>query len=230
LNAVEVAAQSDLVRVLTHEIMNSMTPVTSLGHTAAQLLAKADRGDDSAVADARSAVETLSRRADGVMHFVESYRQISRRPQVRRRTFAVRAWAEELESLFEAGEHGAGVSLNLAVDPPDLTIDADPDLLHQLLLNLLRNAAEAAAGHAEAPTLRLSFGRTPGGRTVIEVADNGPGVPPSLAQDVFLPFFTTKPKGTGVGLSLTRQLVLAHGGSIALEEAPGGGALFRIVI
>jgi len=230
LNAVEVAAQSDLIRVLTHEIMNSMTPVTSLGRTAADLLAKADKSGDPAVADARAAVETLSRRADGVMHFVESYRQISRRPQVRRRSFAVRPWAEELESLFRASEAAAGIDLTLAVDPAELAIDADPDLLHQLLLNLLRNAAEAAAGHAAAPAVTLAFGSTRGGRTQIEVTDNGPGVPPSLAQDVFLPFFTTKPKGTGVGLSLTRQLVLAHGGSISVDDAPSGGASFRIVI
>jgi nitrogen fixation/metabolism regulation signal transduction histidine kinase len=230
LNAVEVAAQSDLIRVLTHEIMNSMTPVTSLGHTAAELLARADRGDDQAVSEARVAVETLSRRADGVMHFVESYRQISRRPQVRRRSFAVRPWAEELESLFRASEAAAGVPLSLAVEPSDLVIDADPDLLHQLLLNLLRNAAEASAAHAAQPAVALSFSRTRGGRTQIEVSDNGPGVPPSLAQDVFLPFFTTKAEGTGVGLSLTRQLVLAHGGSISVDDAPGGGALFRIVI
>jgi signal transduction histidine kinase len=164
------------------------------------------------------------------MHFVESYRQISRRPQVRRRSFAVRPWAEELESLFRASEAAAGVDLTLAVDPAELAIDADPDLLHQLLLNLLRNAAEAAAAHAAAPAVTLAFGSTRGGRTQIEVTDNGPGVPPSLAQDVFLPFFTTKPKGTGVGLSLTRQLVLAHGGSISVDDAPSGGASFRIVI
>jgi len=230
LNAVELAAQSDLIRVLTHEIMNSMTPVTSLAHTAADLLAHSGDGDTAAVADARAAVETLARRADGVMHFVESYRQISRRPQVRRRTFPLLEWAGELEAVFRASEPAAGVAFSLAVDPPDLAIDADPDLLSQVLINLLRNGAEAAAAHRADAALSLSFHKTRGGRIQIDVADNGPGVPDELAQDVFLPFFTTKPKGTGVGLSLVRQLVLAHRGAISLAQSESGGALFRILI
>jgi signal transduction histidine kinase len=100
----------------------------------------------------------------------------------------------------------------------------------QVLINLLRNAAEAARSDAEAPAVSLSFALIPGGRVQIEVADNGPGVPESLRQDVFLPFFTTKAKGTGVGLSLARQVVLAHRGSIGLGESDGGGALFRIIV
>lgn len=229
LNAVELAAQSDIVRVLTHEIMNSMTPVTSLAHTAADLMAEADKGDPT-VADARAAVETLARRADGVMGFVESYRQISRTPEVRRRTFEVLPWARELDSLFCATEAGKSVRLDLEVSPETLTIDVDPDLMCQVLLNLLKNGAEAATGHAAEPALSMRFTRTRGGRTQIEVADNGPGIPETLQQDIFLPFFTTKAKGTGVGLSLARQVVLAHRGAISLDGSPAGGALFRIVI
>src|SRR5690606_38921592 len=96
LNAIEIAAQSDLIRVLTHEIMNSMTPVTSLAHSAAGLMRRVDKGGDADIADARAAVETLARRADGVMNFVESYRQISRAPEVRRREIDIPAWAGEL--------------------------------------------------------------------------------------------------------------------------------------
>jgi nitrogen fixation/metabolism regulation signal transduction histidine kinase len=230
LNAVEIAAQSDLVRVLTHEIMNSMTPVTSLAHTAADLMAEADKGGDPVVADARAAVETLSRRADGVMHFVESYRQISRTPVVRRRVYEVLPWALELESLFRASDSSEGVEFALDVARENLLIDADPDLMCQVLLNLLRNAAEAARGHAQTPSVLMRFDLASGGRTQIEVADNGPGVAKSLRKDVFLPFFTTKAKGTGVGLSLARQVVLAHRGSIGLGESDSGGAMFRILI
>jgi two-component system, NtrC family, nitrogen regulation sensor histidine kinase NtrY len=230
LNAVEIAAQSDLIRVLTHEIMNSMTPVTSLAHSAAGLMAEADQGSDPAVSDARAAVETLARRADGVMHFVESYRQISRTPEVRRRVFAVLPWARELESLFRASDASAGVEFSLAVSPDSLTIDVDPDLMCQVLINLLRNAAEAAQGHGDAPAVSLAFSLIPGGRVQIEVSDNGPGVPEALRQDVFLPFFTTKAKGTGVGLSLARQVVLAHRGSIGLAQSESGGACFRILV
>jgi nitrogen fixation/metabolism regulation signal transduction histidine kinase len=228
LNAVEIAAQSDLVRVLTHEIMNSMTPVTSLAHTAASLMAEADRGGDPLVSDARAAVETLARRADGVMGFVDSYRQISRTPEVRRRLFEALPWALELESLFRASSASEGVDFRLAVAPESLTLDLDPDLMCQVLLNLLKNGAEAADGQPS-PAVWLSFKGLARGRVQIDVADNGPGVAEGLRQDVFLPFFTTKKKGSGVGLSLARQVVLSHGGSIAISDRDGGGALFRIV-
>jgi signal transduction histidine kinase len=189
-----------------------------------------DQGQDPLIADARAAVETLARRADGVMHFVESYRQISRTPEVRRREFPVLAWARELEALFRASEAGVQVAFTLDVRPPTLTIDADPDLMSQVLINLLKNAGEAACAHAAEPRVAMGFARTGSGQVMIEIADNGAGVPEAIRQDVFLPFFTTKAKGTGVGLSLARQIVLAHRGSIALAESEGGGALFRIVI
>lgn len=230
LNAIEIAAQSDLIRVLTHEIMNSMTPVTSLAHTAALLVAKADTGENPEIADAREAVETLARRADGVMHFVESYRQISRAPRISPRPFAVSDWGEEVAAIFRASGVCDNLQFEMRVEPSDLVIDADPDLLFQVLINLLRNAAEAACGHSEQPRVTLGFSPASDGRTAISVADNGPGVPLALRQDVFLPFFTTKPKGTGIGLSLARQIILAHRGSIALDTGKAGGATFRLVV
>ena len=188
-----------------------------------------DKGDDADVADARMALETLARRADGVMHFVESYRQISRAPEVRSRPIDVAAWGRELESLFRASDRMEGIDFTLAVEG-DPAIQADPDLMSQVLINLIRNAGQAARAHNDAPHVWLSFSRTRSGRAQIEVADNGPGVPEGLKQDIFLPFFTTKQEGTGVGLSLARQVVLAHRGSISVGEREGGGALFRIVI
>jgi nitrogen fixation/metabolism regulation signal transduction histidine kinase len=228
LNAIEIAAQSDLIRVLTHEIMNSMTPVTSLAHSAVELMRGADQGASPDVADARIAVETLARRADGVMHFVESYRQISRAPEIRPRPIDVAAWGRELEALFRASERAVGIGFTLAADET-LRFEADPDLMSQVLINLIRNAGQAARANP-APHVWLGFARTRTGRTQIEVADNGPGVPEGLRQDIFLPFFTTRKEGTGVGLSLARQVVLAHRGSISVGDRKGGGALFRIVI
>ncbi len=230
LNAIEIAAQSDLIRVLTHEIMNSMTPVTSLAHSAAGLMRSADKGGDADIADARVAVETLARRADGVMSFVESYRQISRAPEVRRRAIDILAWAGELDAIFHAADGTEGIAFEARVEEALPPLDADPDLMSQVLINLLRNAADAARDHAGAPRVTLTFARTGSGRTRIEVEDNGPGVPEGLRQDIFLPFFTTKAKGTGVGLSLARQIVLAHRGSITIDSGAEGGALFRIVI
>jgi len=229
LNAIEIAAQSDLIRVLTHEIMNSMTPVTSLAHSAVDLMRGIDQGANAEIADARIALETLARRADGVMPFVEYYRQISRAPEIRARPIDVAAWGRELESLFRASDRAQGIGFTLEVDET-VTLDADPDLMSQVLINLIRNAAQAARAHNEAPHVWLNMARSRLGRTEIEVADNGPGVPEGLRQDIFLPFFTTRQYGTGVGLSLARQVVLAHRGAISVGDREGGGALFRIVL
>ena len=227
LEGVEMSAWRDLVRVLTHEIMNSVTPITSLAKTAAELIAE---HDEPGLADARAAIETVARRADGVMHFVGNYRQLTRSPTVRRETIAVARLFGELGQLFRADWPRDTVTLECGVEPEGLEMFADPDLIAQLLINLLRNAAEAAVGTAPAPRVSLAARRNRLGRAVIEVADNGPGIPRDKADEVFLPFFTTKPSGTGVGLSLGRQIVLAHGGSLSHRPAPGGGTLFRIVL
>ncbi|KAB7644430.1 sensor histidine kinase [Polymorphobacter fuscus] len=227
LDRAELAAQTDLVRVLTHEIMNSMTPVTSLSATAAQLIAAADKGDDPAIADARAAIETVARRSEGVMHFVRTYRQLTRPPELHRRPVDVSAMFAELKRLFESD--WPNLPLAVAVAPPGLRIDIDPDLVAQLLINLLRNAAAAVADVA-APAVRLEARALKGGRTAIDVIDNGTGVPEALRQDIFLPFFTTKADGTGVGLSLARQIALAHGGALTCEPAPAGGTQFRLLV
>jgi len=222
LDAVEMAAQTQLVRVLTHEILNSLTPVTSLAGTAAVLL-----GDDPPdIADARAAITTLARRAEGLRHFIESYRAVARAPEVRRRRFTAKPFAEELERLFTVDWPLLPLTLAVA---EGLTLDADPDLLAQVLINLLRNAAQAASSREGEQWVRLSI--APRGEQVrIEVEDSGPGVPESLRRDVFLPFFTTRAEGTGVGLNLARQIVIAHGGTIDVADGRVGGALFGITL
>lgn len=227
LGDVELRTQAELIRVLTHEIMNSITPVTSLARTAVEELRQLAAKGVEGVGDALAATETVARRAEGILHFVETYRQISRAPAIRRRSFAVRPWAQELVRL--AAADARGVTFDLSVDPETLTLDADPDLMAQVFLNLLRNAAEAACEHAARPAVSLAAARSPGGGAVrLEVADNGPGVPETREREIFLPFYTTKPNGTGVGLSLARQIVLAHEGTIQVTASASGGALFRI--
>lgn len=230
LSTVELAAQADLVRVLTHEIMNSMTPVVSLADSAARLMAEIDGVRDPLFDDARAAVATLARRAAGIMHFVEAYRSFSRPPVLQRRRFPAAPWVDELRRLFAASDQGAGVSLSVEVAPDDVVIDADPDLLAQVVINLLKNAAEAAAAHGPAPQVTLAIGLSPGARVRLSVADNGPGIAPELAEEIFLPFFTTKSSGTGVGLSFARRIMIAHGGTIALAEPAAGGACFEITL
>ena len=206
-----------------------MTPVTSLARSAAGLIAAVDDGRDPALSDARMAVETLARRADGVLQFVGTYRQISRPLRVERRRFAAISFADELRRLFEA-DQGTAATATLAMDvaPADLVIDADPDLLAQVIINLLRNAAEACP--SSGGRIRLDLAGGSAGSVRITVTDNGSGVPDAKRTEVFLPFYTTKPSGTGVGLSFARQVMLAHDGTITLDDAPGGGARFTLLL
>ncbi|HYX47467.1 MAG TPA: ATP-binding protein [Sphingomicrobium sp.] len=228
LGALEVAAQADLVRVLTHEIMNSLTPVTSLARTGADLVASAAKGND-VIEDAKSATETVARRAEGILRFVESYREFAQAPDVHRRLFKAKPWAEEIMRLALANAGDRKIDVRVEVSPKTLSVDGDAELLSQAVLNLLRNAIRATADIGS-PVLTLALTREPTGHCRIEVRDNGSGIPEDRREDIFLPFYTTHKGGSGVGLSFSKQVALAHGGSICALTAPEGGANIRIVI
>ena len=228
LGALEVAAQADLVRVLTHEIMNSLTPVTSLARSGADMVASAERtGGD--LTEARVATETVARRAEGILRFVESYREFAQAPEVHRRRFKAKIWSEEILRLAVAGAGDRPLDARLEIQPDTLMLNADPELIAQAVLNLLRNAIRATAD-GETSVVVLSLAREIHGRVRIEVRDNGPGIAADRREDIFLPFYTTHKGGSGVGLSFARQVALAHGGSIVALDAPEGGANIRIVI
>jgi signal transduction histidine kinase len=222
LGAAEMAAQSGLVRVLTHEIMNSLTPVTSLIRSAADLLASSEQ-DPDALAEARQAVEVAARRAEGMRRFVENYRSFERSPDIRKRRFSAVEWADEIARLSKADAVITGVQLDVSV-PPGLWLDADPDLLAQVCINLLRNAAAAARSFSHTPQIGIVLQDLASDGFRIEVFDNGPGIAVDRRDDVFLPFYTTRPEGNGIGLSFARQVVIAHGGSITATTSRLGGA------
>jgi signal transduction histidine kinase len=226
LGELELSAQADLVRVLTHEILNSLTPVTSLARTASELVATAS-SDPRAMEDARAATETIARRAEGLSRFIESYRDFAKTPEVRTQEFLAKPWAEQFLPMLS--NSAPAVRLEVEVTPQTLRMRADPDLVAHAVLNILRNAIRACNGVAE-PHVHLRLRRAPQGGVLIEVADNGPGIPPQLRSDVFLPFYTTHTGGSGVGLSFARQVALAHGGLITVEQATGGGACFRLIL
>lgn len=229
LSEVELAAQSDLVRVLTHEIMNSITPVVSLAETAVGLMAGIEDRGDRAIEDARLAVATLARRAGGIMHFVEAYRSFARPPVIHRARIDVHGWLDDLLRAFRASPAGARASVSAELESADMILDGDGDLLGQVVLNLLKNAVEAARDDTM-PTVRIDIARLTGDRLRIAVDDDGPGIEPGREAEIFLPFFTSKPSGTGVGLSLARRIVAAHGGTITASRSALGGARFEIVI
>lgn len=230
LDTNELAAWQDMARILSHEIMNSLTPIASLARTADELVDQLRPGapaDDELVADLHAAVQTLARRSDGLMRFVRSYRQVTQMPPPTLKPVALPEYFARLEKLLVAEWEGRGIELHVAPPATGLTVLADDSLLDQALINLLRNAAEAAAARAQ-PTVWLDARLSDRGRPVIEIADNGPGVDEALGDKIFLPFFTTKPDGSGIGLALARQVMLVHQGAITAGVRPGGGALFRL--
>ena len=216
----ELAAQVDLVRVLTHEVMNSLTPVTSLAATASRLVGGLDAAAVPGLADARVAINALARRAADLERFVTSYKGFSEAPALHRATIPVGPWFAELAELFGTTPAARGVALFWRVADGTPAIDGDAALLTQVMLNLLKNAGEAVVGLAD-PAITVSAEPALDGRVKIAVTDTGPGIPPALARDVFLPFFTTKPNGTGIGLSFARQIVMLHGGQIGVAATGG---------
>jgi nitrogen fixation/metabolism regulation signal transduction histidine kinase len=213
LTAREASAWRNLIRVLTHEIMNTLTPVTSLAQTTTTMLDKPDATDDI-----REAVTTIARRSEGLMHFVARYRELLKVPQPDINVVSV---ANALHSIGKLlGDELQRVKFTIDVVPPSLEVQADSQLLDQVLLNLVRNAIDAMY-QGDSPQLTLS-GRMDYGRVIIKVTDNGPGIADETIEQIFVPFFTTKRDGSGIGLSLSRQIMTAHGGDIAVTSDTSG--------
>lgn len=231
LDVAQLKAWQDLVRVLTHEIMNSITPVSSLAKTSTDLVddaIKKIQGQDELVAeltDVRDAVDTVARRSDSLMHFVQSYRRLTRLPPPEKEQLNIKKTLADVIKLVSVGFEEKKIDLAADVSTDGLEIFADREMLEQMLINLMRNAEQALSGTSDA-RVRISAKLNKRGRIVIEVSDNGPGISDELAAKIFVPFFTTKRDGSGVGLALTRQVMIAHGGSVSLAKPDGGGATF----
>lgn len=222
LATAEFEAWHQLVRVLTHEIMNSLTPVASLSETARGLLDQA--GDDpGALQDAREAVETVARRSTALMTFVENYRRLSSLPGPERKPVDVAGLFDRMQRLAGPDLRAQGIALDIGPLPNGFRIMADAGQVEQVLINLINNAGAALAG-ASAGRIRLDGQINDAGRGVIAVSDNGPGIPEDLRARVFVPFFTTRHGGSGIGLALARQVMVAHGGAIHAGHSDLGGA------
>lgn len=226
LDGAELAAQVDLVRVLSHEILNSLTPVTSLAEIAASAVAEVEwPGPDPQLEKARAATAALARRAAELERFVASYRSFSEAPVLRPAPIDIATWLTDLVELFRASPAGRDAEVALTLPPVAPALTGDVGLLSQVVLNLLKNAGEAAADSSpprvaiDVVAEDVSAGEA---QVRITVSDNGPGIPETLVREVFLPFFTTKRDGTGIGLSFARQVVLLHGGRISAAPGPGG--------
>lgn len=224
LDAVEIKAWQDLTRVLAHEMMNSLTPICSLSESLARR-ARAGQADPVAVAEA---VDVIAQRSAGLMSFVERYRRVADLPRAERARLKILDLTGRLDGLMTPLMADAGVDYRSLARPRSLIVRADPDLIEQALINLLKNALEAVRGRSGA-AVRLGAG-VADGHVVLTVEDNGPGLPLGDPEQPFVPFFTTKPGGAGVGLTLARQIAVAHGGRLEHSARSGGGAIFRLWI
>ena len=220
LTARESSAWRNLLRVLTHEIMNTLTPVTSLADTCSEMLQKSGADDD-----VREAVDTIARRSEGLLTFVARYRELMQLPKPRKADMPVSELISAAVTLMRDELHELAVRVD--VIPETLSVRVDRALMDQVLINLLRNALDATADVDE-PRITIRA-RLDHGRVLLQVEDNGPGIPEHLLDQLFVPFFTTKRDGSGIGLSVSRQIMSAHGGEIAVRSAPGK-TVFSLVL
>jgi nitrogen fixation/metabolism regulation signal transduction histidine kinase len=233
LDIAQLQAWQDLVKVLTHEIMNSITPVASLAKTTVDLMADCKHKADSYpelredLQDISKAVETVARRSDGLIQFVSSYRQLTRLPTPIKNKIHISTLFQQSCSLATQHWRKKGIEMQVNIAPSELEITVDKDMLEQVLLNLLQNA-EHAVENCLSPKVILNAFLNKRGHVVIEMSDNGTGIHEEIGNKVFVPFYTTKQQGSGVGLALTRQVMLAHGGAIKYEKIETGGTVFRM--
>lgn len=219
LDAVQLKAWEDMSRVLAHEIMNSLTPIASLSESLSGLMRQ-----ESASTESVGAIDTIARRAQGLAGFVTRYRQMAELPEPVLENVPLQAFADSIRTLMKRRLDGVRYTSRIEAQ----SITADPDLLSQAVINLLHNAADAVAG-MDGPAIELACTRD-GDTVVISVTDNGKGVPAEFTEDIFVPFFTTKSGGSGIGLAIVRQIALKHGGKVEAESNVPHGSVFKLVL
>ena len=220
LESESLLAWQQLVQVLTHEIMNSLTPIRSLSQSALALSEEPGAEDDL-----RQALDAIARRAGSLAAFVGTYRRVSQWPAPALAPVDVQALFARLERAVAPAWAARGGTASFELDSPTLRLQADDGQLEQALLALINNAAQATVEIA-APRLWVQARQTRGGRLQIGVRDNGPGVPPGLERQIFLPFFSAREGGQGIGLTVVRQLVNGMGGRVRHVRPIEGGAAF----
>jgi two-component system nitrogen regulation sensor histidine kinase NtrY len=231
----EMAAWQKLIRVLTHEIMNSVTPIASLASTVGELVKGSEEsgtGDSAQISvetreDIREAAATIQKRSKGLLHFIDAYRNLTKIPKPNFEIFPVSELLERVAQLFKNQLDESGVNLSIKVDPKSLELTADPQLIEQVLINLILNAVEVLERRPNG-TIELSSRLDERGRVLISVTDNGPGISEEIKERIFTPFFTTKKGGSGIGLSLSRQIMRLHKGGIAFKSTPNEATVFTL--
>jgi len=227
LEANEIESWQKMTRVLSHEISNSVTPISTLGAGIHRKLSQGKSGKvkglaigENSARDLLQSSELIQDRCNALVEFMEHYKSFSRLPDPVPEKIDVAGFFESLELLFREEVEKQGIRLEFKTADPPLNMRADQKLLEQAFINLVRNSMEALKDRDDG-VIHLEAERREGNRILIQVRDNGPGIPSEIQSQVFIPFFTTKPGGTGIGMSIVRKVILVSGGSIHFHSTPG---------
>jgi two-component system, NtrC family, nitrogen regulation sensor histidine kinase NtrY len=226
----EMEAWQNLVRVLTHEIMNSVTPISSLATLVEEELQRKIINDDLVLQkddaqDMHLSVQTISKRSEGLIKFVREFRSLTHIPKPKLAEVPVKSLLEELAMLHKKELADNGIAISISVEPADIHLTADKTLIEQVLINLIKNGIQAFGDKVERQISLTSFLGENGG-VVISVKDTGTGIEPEALEKIFIPFFSTKKTGSGIGLSLSKQIMRQHEGTISVKSVLGEGTEF----
>jgi signal transduction histidine kinase len=216
---------------MTHEIMNSVAPISSLSDTLKNMLNNSREAvsptNRPAFEDLELGIDTIKRRSEGLLKFAETYRNLNKITTLNLKKVYVRDLFENLHLLMQPTLDQKNIELEIILKDPDLILEADTNLIEQVLINLIVNAVEAVKEKTD-PRIMLSAYYTAKNKTVIKVSDNGTGMPEELLDKIFIPFFSTKKTGSGIGLSLCKQIMMLHKGTIHVQSKEGEGTAFML--
>jgi nitrogen fixation/metabolism regulation signal transduction histidine kinase len=231
LDEKELESWMKLIRVLMHEIMNSITPITSLSESLSNIYSNdgnpvlPEQINSKTISTTLQGLNVIKEQGRGLMSFVESYRKLTRMPEPDKKLFPAHDLLNRVKTLYNSLELSKGMELSVAIKDRDLCIFADQNQISQVLINLLKNALEANINNPSCNII-ISAGRDKDNNPEICVIDNGPGIPEENLDEIFVPFFTTRHNGSGIGLSISRQIMKMHGGTLQVRSTPNKATIF----
>jgi len=228
LDLKETETWQKMIRILTHEIMNSVSPITSLANSLSALLNKDNESNEKMRSKLDKGLTTIRNRGEGMMDFVRKYRNLTILPLPQISEIRIRDLMNELIILFEESFEKDNINFYCEIEPNDLVLKADREQIEHIMINLIKNSIWAVKDVNEKRISVKAF-RSQNNSIHIEISDTGSGLEDQLLDKIFIPFFTTRPEGSGIGLSLARQIMLMHGGSISAHSLDGRGALFVLI-
>ncbi|MDA3866581.1 MAG: ATP-binding protein [Salinivirgaceae bacterium] len=231
----EANAWIRLIRVLTHEIMNSIAPITSLSETILSYYKTegnpltVDQIDQKKIDNTIEGLEIINERGINLIDFVNSYRVLTRIPVPVRTKIPVSELIDKVRILVSNEPGVENANFQIPTIPAELSVVADENQITHVLINLMKNAIEATVDTPE-PVITIEVRESGSGKTTIAISDNGAGIPPEVLEQIFVPFFTTKTHGSGIGLSFSRQVIRMHNGVMNVDSAPGKGTTVTVTI